>query len=216
MSPICRVPGVEMLPEGSAFQAVDQNISEFIDGTNFDLARMDGRNNMQETFYDGHKKKHAVVFQGVVAPNGILTDLSGPYPGRRHDEYMVTASQVNERMRDCQAGNLLQYKLMGDKAYTVRSHIGRPFVGNDLSPEQVGFNLSLSRLRVSVEHIFGKMKVMSAPVTWKAEMKLFASPVGRYFVNAAILANCHTCLNGSVVGQYFDCDPPSIHDYLGV
>ncbi|CAM9773773.1 unnamed protein product, partial [Ectocarpus sp. 12 AP-2014] len=123
-------------------------------------------------------KTHAVVFQGVVAPNGILTDLSGPYPGRRHDEYMMTASQVTDRMRDCQAGNLLQYKLMGDKAYTVRSHIGRPFVGNDLSPEQVGFNLSLSHLRVSVEHIFGKMKVMSALVTWKAEMKLFASPVG--------------------------------------
>ena len=78
--------------------------------------------------------------QGVIAPNGLLVDVWGMYPGRRHDEHMVFDSGVNTRMRDCQAGNILQYKIMGDKAYSVRSHIGSPLVGNNICDKDNSHN----------------------------------------------------------------------------
>eukprot|EP00752_Nemacystus_decipiens_P009445 g8444.t1 len=142
---------------GDDINVVDQNVALFIDGTIFEICRVRGRNNTQEAFWDGHHRRHALGMQGVIAPNGLLVDVWGMYPGRRHDEHMVFDSGVNTRMRDCQAGNVLQYKIMGDKAYSVRSHIGSPFVGNNISPQQRAFNLNLSRLRVSVEHGFGKV-----------------------------------------------------------
>lgn len=208
--------GMAALEPGDDPGVVHQNIALFVDGTNFGLCRVRGRNNLQESLYDGHHREHALVLQGVVAPNGLLVDVSGLYPGRRHDDHIVGDSRLNERMRESQDGNVFQYKIMGDKAYSVRSHIGSPFVGNDLTPPQRAFNLNLSKLRVSVEHAFGKTKVMSAFVTYDTNMRLFGSPVGRYFVNAVIIANCHTCMNGSLVGQYFGVAAPSIHEYLGV
>lgn len=209
--------GLSSLSAGDPADVVDQNVALFIDGTIFDICRVRGRNNTQEAFCDGHHHRHALGMQGVIGPNGLLLDIWGMYAGRRHDEFFVNDSGVNTRMRDCQEGNVVQYKIMGDKAYSVRSHIGSPFVGSNVSAEQRAFNLSLSRLRVCVEHGFGKMKkVMSSFVTYEKRMQLFSSPGGRYFVNAAILANCHTCLNGSQVGQYFDVSPPTIQEFLGV
>lgn len=138
--------------------------------------------------------------------------LALPWP--HHDEFMVTDSRINERMRDAQLGRLRQHKLVGDKGYAVRSHIGQPFVGSNLSPQQRAFNLILSKLRVSAEHLFGKVKVLSAFLMYDYQLKVFKSPVGKYMINAALLANAHTCLDGSVVGSYYDVEAPSLNAYF--
>ena len=40
---------------------------------------------MQRVAYNGHKRKHAMKFQGVTSPCGLALHLSGPLEGRRHE-----------------------------------------------------------------------------------------------------------------------------------
>lgn len=54
----------------------------FIDGTVRPVARP-GEN--QRVLYNGHKRVHAIKFQSVVAPNGLIVNLFGPVEGCRHD-----------------------------------------------------------------------------------------------------------------------------------
>ncbi|CAN0338048.1 unnamed protein product, partial [Hapterophycus canaliculatus] len=35
--------------------------------------------------HTGHHKDHGLVFQQLVLANGMIGDLNGPHPGRRHD-----------------------------------------------------------------------------------------------------------------------------------
>lgn len=47
----------------------------FVDGTVRPIARPDQH---QRTVYNGHKRVHAIKFQSVVAPNGLIANLYGP------------------------------------------------------------------------------------------------------------------------------------------
>ena len=48
--------------------------------------------NLQRSLYNGHKRVHAIKFQSVVAPNGLIANLCGPVEGRRHDSGMLADS----------------------------------------------------------------------------------------------------------------------------
>ena len=58
----------------------------FIDGTVHPICRPK-RN--QRVVYNGHKRVHALKYQSVVAPNGLIAHLFGPVEGRRHDSGML-------------------------------------------------------------------------------------------------------------------------------
>jgi len=55
----------------------------FIDGTAIFIARP--RGGLQRACYSGYKRKHAVKFQSVLTPDGLIFHLFGPWEGRRHD-----------------------------------------------------------------------------------------------------------------------------------
>ena len=63
----------------------------FVDGTVRPVCRP-GR--MQRVLYDGHKKVHALKFQSIAAPNGLIANLYGPVEGRRHDSTLLAQSQI--------------------------------------------------------------------------------------------------------------------------
>ena len=46
----------------------------------------------QRLLYNGHKKVHAIKFQSVAVPNGLVANLYGPVEGKRHDSYMLNQS----------------------------------------------------------------------------------------------------------------------------
>lgn len=41
---------------------------------------------------NGHKRVHALKFQSVIAPNGMIANLYGPVEGQRHDAGMLRMS----------------------------------------------------------------------------------------------------------------------------
>ena len=55
-----------------------QNCFGFIDGTVRKIARPKKN---QRAMYNGYKRVHAMKFQSVVVPDGLIANLSGPYEG---------------------------------------------------------------------------------------------------------------------------------------
>ena len=66
--------------------AVLQNCWGFVDGTVRPICRP--RQN-QKSLYNGHKKVHAIKFQSIATPNGLVANLFGPVEGKRHDSGML-------------------------------------------------------------------------------------------------------------------------------
>ena len=48
----------------------------------------------QRTVYNGHKNVHALKFQAIALPNGLIGNLYGPVEGCRHDAAMLRESQL--------------------------------------------------------------------------------------------------------------------------
>ena len=113
----------------------------FIDGTVRAISRP-GVN--QKTVYNGHKKVHALKFQSVVLPNGIITHMYRPVEGKRHDCSMLRMSDLLTKLslNACDKnGNPLC--LYGDPAYPLHTDI------------QQNFNKSMSQVRIAVEWLLG-------------------------------------------------------------
>jgi nuclease HARBI1 len=184
----------------------------FIDGTVRPICRP---GEQQRQTYNGHKRIHALKFQSVVTPDGIIVHLSGPWIGRRHDARMLRESNL--------MGSLSTYShgtdgepmyLYGDPAYGNQRYLISPFRGH-LTPEQQLFNKQMSAVRECVEWQFGKLITQFAFLDFKKNLKLWLQPVGRYYLVGGLLANLHTCFYGSQTSSYFDMDAPSPELYLG-
>ena len=106
--------------------------------------------------YNGHKNVHAIKFQSVVAPNGLVANLYRPVEGKRHDSGILAMSGLLDALQRYSVspyGNTLC--IYGDPAYALRPCFQAPFRGAVLTPDQQVRNKSIKEVRVSVEWIFG-------------------------------------------------------------
>ena len=92
---------------------VAEGIFRFIDGTVHKIAHLTFN---QEIFYSGWKQCHVIKFQGIMAPDGILMHVSGPYMAKHHDMWMLCRSHIQEKM-DQHIGLELGLCLYGDAGY---------------------------------------------------------------------------------------------------
>ena len=185
----------------------------FIDGTVRPICRPKQN---QRAVYNGHKRVHAIKFQSVVAPNGLIANLFGPVEGRRHDSALLAMSGLLPQLAEYSfspEGQALC--LYGDPAYPHRVHLQRPFPRRPyLTPEEHAFNQSMSRVRVSVEWIFGDIINSFKFMDFKKNQKIGLSPVGQFYIASALLRNANTCLYGSSTSEYFNLQPPALGDYF--
>jgi hypothetical protein len=65
----------------------------FIDGTVRPMCHPCS-DDIQRAFYNGHHRVHAMKFQAVVTPDGLIASLMGPYRGNMNDRAMVRDSQI--------------------------------------------------------------------------------------------------------------------------
>ena len=73
-----------------------QNSLGFVDGTVRPVSRP-SRN--QRVLYNGHKKVHALKFQSVAVPNGLVANLYGPVEGKRHGSTMLAESGLYNQLQ---------------------------------------------------------------------------------------------------------------------
>ena len=65
-----------------------------------------------------------------MTPDGIISHLTGPWIGRRHDAHMLRESELMPELEEYAKGNDGQVMhLYGDQAYPVTCYIMSPFKG---------------------------------------------------------------------------------------
>lgn len=99
----------------------------FIDGTVRPISRPTEH---QRQVYNGHKRVHALKYQSVVTPDGIISHMTGPWVGRRHDARMLGESGLCEELELwAHAADGRPMRLYGDPAYGQTTFILCPFKG---------------------------------------------------------------------------------------
>ncbi|KAF7331266.1 DDE Tnp4 domain-containing protein [Mycena kentingensis (nom. inval.)] len=177
----------------------------------------------QRQAYSGHKKKHALKYQAVKAPNGHIAHLFGPMEGRRNDNALLHESGLEQlhyqhALRpgaDARTAlNERYYQVFGDPAYGVRPWLLSGYPRLDLSREEHEWNVLMAEWRIEVEHGFADV-VRLWPFTnawWKH--RIWSSPVGCYYRVAVLLTNASNCLRPNQTSQYFNCQPPVLEEYF--
>ena len=70
------------------------------------------------------------------------------------------------------------------------------------------------QLGVSVEWLFGQITTFFKFVDFKRNLCLGLSPVGKFYIIAALLENALTCCYGNIVSKAFGLVPPSLEEYF--
>ena len=184
----------------------------------------------QKIIYSGHKRFHCLKFQvclnnvsvslyefqssvslslqSLTTPNGLIAHMYGPLVGRRHDAFMLSVSGLQSKLAKIQKQDGSPYVIYGDPAYGVSRTILAPFRGSRLTAQQEHFNKAMSRVRISVEWTFGKILSNFSYLEFKRNNKVLLQPVGKYYLVAALLTNCHTCLYGSQTSTFLTYNHP--------
>ena len=188
------------------------NCFGFVDGTVRPLCRPGEH---QRILYNGHKRVHAIKFQSVATPNGMIANLYGPVEGKRHDSSMLKESNLLQELQlnaiDTN-GNILC--IYGDPAYPHRPQLQRAFKGGNLTYGQEQWNQGMNAPRTSVEWVFGDVVNYFKFLDFKKNLKIGLSPVGKMYIFCALLHNARTCLYGNKTSRYFDIKPPELQNYF--
>lgn len=191
-----------------------RNCWGFIDGTARAICRPGVD---QQEYFSGHKRLHCVKYQSVLCPDGIIVSLLGPFHGRRHDAGILRESGFYEQLESCcKFPHERNFVLYGDPAYGVREQLISPHRQGRLTPQQQHFNTAMSAVRQSVEWGFQKIATQFAFVDFKKSQKILLQDIGKMYQTCAVLTNCHTCLYKSQTNYYFNTEPPTLEQYLGI
>ncbi|KLO09136.1 hypothetical protein SCHPADRAFT_834370 [Schizopora paradoxa] len=173
----------------------------------------------QQQAYNGHKKNHGLKFQAVVAPNGLFVHLSQPFEGRRADPGILRDTGLMDLCSQHAFAEIdgirRPLQLYGDAAYGLSDFILSPFCDPEQrSPEELEWNRAMGLVRIDVEHGFGIISQTWPFLNAGWKMKLYTSPVGRYYRVGVLLSNALNCLRPNQVSRAFNLPPPDLFDYF--
>jgi hypothetical protein len=195
---------------------VMENIWGFIDGTVRPCCRPV---RFQEALYNGHKKTHAIKFQSVVAWDGIICHLNGPWVGCRHDSGVYAESGLQQLLES--TGHVAFHAavtpmaLYADQGYALNPRLFCPYPDGRVDARHMAFNKTMSQSRITVEWSYGRIIALWKALNFKESLKIFKSPIGAYYMVAALLTNCVTCLEGgNAITDYANGKAPSLEEYL--
>jgi hypothetical protein len=173
----------------------------------------------QRLMYSGHKKHHALKFQSIMVPNGMIAHLFGPEEGRRNDNHLLADSGLLERCEqhcfiEHDDGSRQYLHIYGDAAYGDRGTLLCPFATDPMSSEEENFNAEMSHVRIEVEHGYALVVNNWPFLNSTTRHRLFLSPVGAYYRVAVLLTNLLNCLHPNQVSLAFNVLPPTLEEYL--
>ena len=190
-----------------------RNCVGFIDGTVIGIARP-GDSTAQSVAYNGHKRKHAIKFQAITAPDGMIVHAFGPLEGRMHDWTLYVKSELDEMLPYVLNYGNEKFCLFGDSGYNERWYLIVPFSGTSMNPPQQLFNKSMSSVRITIEWIFKEIKLYYSTVDFKRKLRLGESSVGMLYKAAMLVTNIRNAIYPNQVAQFFQCEPLSLEEYL--
>ena len=148
----------------------------------------------------------------IAATNIFLNAVS---EGKRHDAGMLRDSGLMDDLENhAHSPTGQDMCLYGDPAYPLRVHLQAPFRDARLTPGMEAFNLSMSRVRTSVEWIFGDVIKSFKAMDFKSNLKIGLSTVGKMYIVCALMRNAITCMYGNQTCDYFGLEPPTVNEYF--
>lgn len=84
--------------------------------------------------------------------------------------------------------------IYGDPAYPVRVHLQSPYKGNRLMPAMEAFNESMSKVRTSVEWVFGDIVRSFKFMDFKKNLKIGFNNDGKMYVVCAFAMLRPVCM----------------------
>ncbi|TPX29992.1 hypothetical protein SmJEL517_g06299 [Synchytrium microbalum] len=175
--------------------------------------KLDGPSSNQELVYNGWKGVHALKFQSVVAPDGLILHLDGPYLGKHHDAWILHVSGLLGVLNDHLRFGDKRFCVYGDPAYPVTEHLIGPFKP-PRNPEEQEFNKMMSAVRIAVEWGFGMIASKFAFLDFERNLKMLLQPVAQYYLVCGLLLNAMTCLRGNQTSMFFELNPPNLDQYF--
>lgn len=169
----------------------------------------------QEQSYSGHKRCHALKFQFVATPDGLLF-VSPPQPGPRHDGYVLSELKLVQWAQEHARGIDGEPRyLYGDQSYSVSAAVIAPFKGNFITRNQMLTNHIMSKYRVTVEWGIGMISMQWSRFRDKLYQRTGLTPCGRDFLVGTLLRNALTSMHGgNQISYAMQCRPPSIGEYF--
>ncbi|KAK9237121.1 hypothetical protein V1525DRAFT_405033 [Lipomyces kononenkoae] len=158
---------------------------------------------------------HAFKFQAIVAPEELVSSLMGPAEGKLGDWKLWRLwSEDLERVARTTWESQRPLCAWG-------SGICRWLWGNgtqQTSPRRAADGGSaMSRVKISVELIFGLTLQRWTSNGFKDPLKCESSRVAAFYIMSVWLTNIKTCLDGrNEVSDVFGSKPPCLADYLRV
>ena len=177
----------------------------------------------QRVVYNGHKKFHALKYQVLKLPNGLIGHLYGPIEGRHNDNFLLTDSNLLEmcaahanhpNIRADRPIHEWSLQIFGDPAYGLNPYLISPYTRNQQSPDEHEWNQRMAKVWIEVEHGFADITRTWPFLNAWWKQKIFASPVGTYYRVGALLSNALNCIRPNQTAQAFECEPPTLEEYF--
>ena len=169
----------------------------------------------QRVLYNGHKRVHAIKFQSVATPDGLVALLHEPYEGKRHDSGIIRESgllrDLEQRSMSPNGDVLFIY---GDPVYPLKPQLQAPFKGAVLTEDQNQWNRGMISVRISVEWLFGDIINYFKFIDFTKNLNIQLSAVGKMYIVWVLLQNARNCIYGSSTYSYFELQPPSLQLYI--
>ncbi|KAE8266474.1 hypothetical protein A4X09_0g5877 [Tilletia walkeri] len=126
----------------------------YVDGTLFPIARpVRG----QRDVYTGWKRIHAIKFQVLSTPDGLIW-LYGPSAGRRNDNFLLNRSQLLPWLRQNSHGPEPGRRVLfvyTDKGYNTHGRFIAAYKGSFLTQNQKAFNRKMASYRIGTDNGVG-------------------------------------------------------------
>ena len=183
---------------------------------NEDNDRREGADGLQRAYFSSYGKKHGMKTQVVLLPNGMVGHAFVT-PIAQNDKGVMNISGLEEHLAQILQpldGTFLLPALYADDIYDPSGVLvkrGRP------EDDEKAYFLKCNAGREKIEHEFGAWwNLWKLPRhTESFKILQLGKALPKKYLTLYFLMNCHTCLNGNNTSSTFQCDAPSLDEYLG-
>jgi hypothetical protein len=185
----------------------------FVDGT---VRPMPKPSHLQSAVYNGKDRRHALKYQSVVTPDGMLHQLAGPWPGARHDMHMLRNSALLPYVNGLpRAADGTQYSVYADCGYAERDGIVTPYFDGAVNVVHEAWNQAMASSRIAVEWGFGDIVLAWSHLDMTRSHQLLSNrKIGQVYLVAGLMTNFLNCFKPNRGSQYFNVEPPTFEVYL--
>jgi len=185
----------------------------FVDGT---VRSIPKPSHLQSAVYNGKDRVHALKYQSVVTPDGMLHQLAGPWAGARHDMHMLRQSAllpyVNALPRTADG---TQFSIYADCGYSERDGIVTPYFDGAVNAVHEAWNQAMASSRIAVEWGFGDIVLAWSHLDMVRQQQLLSNrKIGQVYLVAGLMTNFLNCFKSNRGSQYFNVEPPTFEVYL--